>query len=192
MDENMRKLLLIASVLAFSANADVSEMVKECDSCHGVNGVSTNPDVPTIAGLAAFNTVDAILLYQDGARPALQIDGNDMNKVSENLDEETAEALGEYYAAQTFVPAAQAFDEKYAAAGAKIHKAKCEKCHSEGGSVADDEASILAGQWAPYMKASITSFVNGEREGDEGMIESLQAMSEKHIDALIAFYASQQ
>jgi len=188
----MRKIFMLAGVMAFAANANVADLAKECDSCHGANGVSTNPEVPSIAGLAAFNTADAFALYQDGARPAKDIDGNDMAKVAAGLDDETIEAIAEYYAEKSFVPAAQAFDEKLAAAGAKIHKAKCEKCHSEGGSVADDEASILAGQWSPYLKASIASFVAGEREGDEGMVDSLKAMSDKHIDALIAFYASQQ
>ena len=43
------KFVLIALGLACAAAADVSELVKNCNDCHGDKGVSQWSDVPTIA-----------------------------------------------------------------------------------------------------------------------------------------------
>jgi len=189
----MKKIVLVAiSSLAFNAYADLNDVIKQCDSCHGNGGISTDVNVPTIAGIAAINISDALSQYQAEERPALEINGNDMIKESKKLDEETIEQLADYYAEKEFVPAQQAFNAKMVKPGAKIHKAKCEKCHSSGGSAADDEASILAGQHSAYLKEQIAQFVSGERQVDQSMVDALSAMNDKYINALLAYYASQQ
>jgi len=188
----MKKAILGTLALMLSTTAVAEDMAQLCGACHGVDGVSVNAEVPTIAGLAAYNISDALLQFQEGVRKGNLFAGSSMNQIVAGVDEDSVEAIAEYYAEKPFRAAEQAYDQSLVAAGEKIHNAKCEKCHSEAGSLADDEAGILAGQWSPYLRATIAEFISGEREGDEGMVDSLKALSDKHVDALIAYYASQQ
>jgi len=45
----------------------------------------------------------------------------------------------------------------------EIHEKGCEKCNSNDGSDSKDDAGILAGQWLPYLKATLTEFSSNKR-----------------------------
>jgi sulfide dehydrogenase cytochrome subunit len=189
----MKSWLLIGCSMLFCASPVLAdELIESCNSCHGANGVSTEPTIPTIAGLSQTSLEDMLYAYKDETRPAAAHDGKDMITIAAELSEDQISALAEHYSALKFVPAKQEFDATKAATGEKIHASQCEKCHSEGGSVADDDAGILAGQWAPYLKIEIDAYLDGSREGDASMVNALKAMKPEHIDALLHYYASQQ
>lgn len=78
-----------------------------------------------------------------------------------------------------WVAAVQEFDVAKAAVGAELHPRVCEMCHSSGGSYADDDASLLAGQWMPHLRQKFADYASGDR----GMLD--KAMKEK-IDPLNA------
>ena len=86
----------------------------------------------------------------------------------------------------------QPFDGAKAAIGKKIHDTACEKCHSEGGSLAEDEAGMLAGQWMPYLKETFAQFTKGARPQAEKMKVKFNALKPEEQDALLHYYASQQ
>ncbi len=91
------------------------------------------------------------------------------------------------------VAAVQDFDAEKAAAGKKIHRRECEKCHSDGGSYADDDAGMLAGQWMPYLEQVFADYATGERGMlDEKMKEKIDPLQAESIEALIHYYASLQ
>ncbi len=50
-------VLAISSVLASHSLASPSELISqhECEACHGPNGVSSDTNIPTIAGIPEFN-----------------------------------------------------------------------------------------------------------------------------------------
>lgn len=181
----------------------LDEMVADCDNCHGKGGVSPRGSVPTIAGISAFAHEDYLFVYADEARPCAETayldcecgDGpapTDMCKVAAALSEEQIQALAAHYASLPFKPADQPFDAAKAAAGAKLHAANCEKCHSDNGANAADDASILAGQWMEYLAQSFAEYRSGEREQPKKMKEKLGALSDEDVDALVHFYASQR
>ena len=61
---------LLLGLLAFPAlAADVATLARQCEDCHGKNGVSQWDDVPTIAGISAPVHGDFLLAYQEKARP---------------------------------------------------------------------------------------------------------------------------
>lgn len=184
-------LLLSAAAVAAEAPASVAKIMKACTGCHGPDGVSTKPDVPTIAGISAFVHADALAAYKDGARTCDE-KAKMMCGMSKRLTEEQIEAFGEYFASLPFKPAAQEFDAEKAAAGQATHEENCEICHTEGGSNPDDDASILAGQWAPYLRQSLHAFVRGEREQPDAMKSQTEGLTEADCEALVHYYASQQ
>ena len=194
----------LAVGLAFatvSAVADVNELAQGCNGCHGEQGVSQWDEMPTIAGIDAFTHSESLYAYRDGNRPCAPATFRNgprageeatMCEASEALSDEDVEAIAAHYAALPFVPAKQDFDAALAETGKAIHAENCSRCHSEGGSNADDEASILAGQWMGYLRGAFAEFASGERYQPDKMKEVMDPLSDADVDALIHYYASQQ
>lgn len=201
----MNKIVVPLVLLSFSlvqgALAATQDVIKECMDCHGQDGVSSEPDVPTIAGMSAVYIVDTMVTYVDGDRPALESKyrggdtsraPTDMAKIAKQLDEATTEEVAAYFAGKTFVPAKQSFDAAQAEAGAKIHKSGCEKCHEDGGSSPDDDAGFLAGQWMDYLRQTFADYKSGERAMPKKMQPKMDELSDADVEALIHYYGSLQ
>ena len=88
--------------------------------------------------------------------------------------------------------AKQEFNAQQAEMGQKIHDRHCEKCHAEGGSSAEDDAGILAGQWRPYLEQAFEAYSSGDREMPKKMKPKYEKLDAAEIEALIHYYASQQ
>jgi|AMFO01.1.fsa_nt_gi Cytochrome c553 len=177
--------------------AGASELTDKCDSCHGKNGNSEDDKVPTIAGFSAVTIEEILNEYRDGDRPADKYkpkDGEetDMVEIAKKLSEDQIKEVAKHYAAQKFMPHKQDFDAKLAKRGRKVHKKHCEKCHSDYGSNADDDAAILAGQWRGYLKRQFDLIMAGEREVPKKMRKKIKKLKEGDAAALIEFYVSQQ
>ncbi len=195
---NYNKILqsaLVIGGLAFASGASATpsgEMLgNTCAGCHGTHGVSNGPAAPTIAGLSKAYLVNAMKAYRDEGRAATI-----MGRIAKGYSDEEIDAMATYFSAQKHVAAKGQFvDAGKAEAGAKIHKKFCEKCHEDGGKV-DDESSILAGQWAPYLGYTFADFASGAREMPKKMKKKMEEMTAKHGDAgveeLVNFYASQK
>ena len=196
-------LLAGGSVLVGAlAHAQSTDVIAGCDSCHGENGISTESDVPTIGGVSAFVIEDYMLLYKNEQRPCRESKyrygdtskpATDMCAVARALSEAESSEIEEHYSTQTFVAAVQEFDAGKAAAGAKVHRGKCRKCHSDSGSNAEDDAGILAGQWMPYLKQAFADYASGDRVSlEDKMTEKMNELNAEQTEALIHYYASQQ
>ena len=189
-------LLLAATfgllTLSGVAHSEGTAPTKMCQGCHGKDGVSMQPKVPTIAGMSAFVHADYLYAYRDGARTCDDPKSKAMCSMAAKLTDDQIEGLAEYFAGMEFKAAAQEFDADKAALGAGIHAENCAKCHSDGGGNPDDDASILAGQWMPYLQSSLAQFVSGTREQPATMQRKTEALSEADIEALTHYYASQQ
>lgn len=197
-------VLLVCGTLFFApfASAGALDDIDECNSCHGEDGVSSESDIPTIAGASAFVIEEYLFQYREDGRPCRESKyrsgdterpATDMCAIARELSEEEIPEIAEYYSGKEFVAAAQDFDAAKAEIGKKVHKRSCEKCHSDGGSYADDDAGMLAGQWMPYLKEVFEDYATGER----GMIEDkmkdkIEALDADSITALLHYYASMQ
>jgi len=193
--------LFLIFAASYSGAKDLDALMEDCNGCHGDNGVSQWADMPTISGIDAFGHADALFLYRDQERPCAESAyrqgdtsraATTMCAVSAGLSDEEIEALGDSYAALPFVAAAQEFDAALAASGAAIHDEKCDRCHSEGGSNVEDEASILAGQWMAYLESTFAEYASGERSQPKSMKAVMDPLSADNIKALVHYYASQQ
>jgi sulfide dehydrogenase cytochrome subunit len=193
--------LALGMFVSNPAAGDTESIMQGCNDCHGDNGISQWNDVPTIAGIDAFGHADALFLFRDEERPCAESDyrqgdtsraATTMCAVTADLSDDDIEALGDAYAELPFVAATQEFDAALAASGAAIHEAECDRCHSEGGSNVEDEASILAGQWMGYLEDAFAQYASGDRPQDKKMKEKMDSLSAENVKALIHYYASQQ
>ena len=192
---------LIALLAVGTAVAEFDAIIKDCNDCHGDDGVSQWDDMPTIAGIDAFVHSEALYVYRDRARRCATTEyrqgdtsraPTNMCDAVQNLSDEQIEAIAEHYAALPFVPAKQPFDAELAAQGQAIHDKVCARCHSDGGSNPEDEASILAGQWMGYMRTTFAEYASGEREQPIAMKRTMDPLTEEEVEALLHYYASQQ
>lgn len=191
--------LLITAIFPFSiAIADDAALMKEkCGICHGDDGNSNDEKVPSIASFTASALEDMLEEYKEGDRKAEKFkpkDGEEssMDEVAKNLSSDDAEKIFLYIATLKFHPVKQDFDAKLAKKGKKLHKKKCEKCHSEQGSSVEDDTPVLAGQWKAYLQSEFASLATGERDMPKKMKRRFKKLSADDRKALIEFYISQQ
>jgi len=201
----MKTLYATVLILVFCGpvyGADLDMLIANCDGCHGNDGVSSDSDIPIIAGqpyviiegnLIAFRAneracSESSYRHGDTDRPATT-----MCKVSAALDDADIEAVSKYYESQTFISAKQPFDASKVAAGAEVQKkGHCEMCHADGGRLSNGKVPILAGQWTPYLEATMREIKEGKRKVPKIVKVGVQSFSDEELDALLNFYASQQ
>lgn len=197
-------IVLLAGFACFMATGHASAAApaaaQQCEACHGPNGASTDKNIPIISGMSAFYLDGEILAYQKGQRPCVKTKypkdpakpATDMCTIAKKLSPADSAAVDKYFAAQKFVPAKQAFDAKLAATGKQIHAEQCALCHTNGGSVEDDDAGILAGQWIPYLQETFQAYKSGKRIMPAQMKPKFDALTSAQENALIQYYASER
>ncbi len=188
---------LLGLSLVTSANAADAA---SCANCHGTDGVSTDAKVPTIAGMSAEYLTSAMKAYKGKERPCPEAtyaagdkkgQKSDMCTVAKDLSDADITALATNFGGKKFVRAKQQTDAALVAKGKEIHEKQCDKCHTEGGSVAGDDAGILAGQWKAYLAAELKDFKDGKRPMPKKMTPKMDAVPAADLDALANFYASE-
>lgn len=186
------KLVLVISVAISSLTsfqyAAADKLIESCNHCHD----NVKPDIPVIDGVSAFALETSMLAYVDNSRIARPYEGEDMKTIMSELSEEDFKRVLEHYSSQAFTPIKQEFNPELADKGKAVHEAYCSRCHTEGGSLAEDDSGILAGQWKGYLIEEMKNYKNGTRLGDKKMIDTIKPLSDEHINALAEYYASQQ
>jgi len=177
---------LALALTVFQAGAVEDELLKKCTICHGEQGISDEPAYPSIAGIPAKIQADALRAYRDGTRDCGPVPR--MCKIMEGLTDEHIDALAAHFAAFEFRPAEQPFDPALVERGRHLHEDFCEVCHGDGPE--DAEKSILHGQWAEYLRYSLSQYRGGHRKQPPSMRRQTDKLSDEDIEALVNFYAS--
>jgi sulfide dehydrogenase cytochrome subunit len=179
--------------------AEVNKLVDVCTQCHERDGDSNDPNMPIIGGYSEPYIISSMTAYKDKTRSCPEIEyisedkkveKTDMCRISRDLSDADIEKLALYYSKKKFRRANQDFNLTLARKGQLIHERDCEKCHSEGGSLASDDAGILAGQWTPYLKQQFFAFYAEKRQLDRKMKPKFNKLDKTEIEALLNFYAS--
>jgi len=195
---------LIAGAIVPSSPAhaagNVQQTIQNCETCHGDGGASKHPEIPIIGGMSDYYLEGEIKIYQKKLRPcpAVEYPGGphkgekaSMCDLVKDLSEGEVQQIATYFADKPFVPADQKFDQALAAKGKKVHEQACSKCHSEGGSLAFDDASILAGQWRKYLEQTFAEIRDGKRWIPEKMKPKMKELSDADVKALVEYYVSE-
>lgn len=197
-------LLACAALFGFSfaagaSAADIDKLAGNCVSCHGKGGASTGTDVPIIGGYSETYLAGSLTAYKNQERPcpetkyrsgAKKGTKTDMCQTAKELSDADIKQIAQYFSHQKFVRATQKFDPALAAKGKEIHAHSCEKCHSEGGSVADDDAGITAGQHMAYIDEAFKEFASGKRPMHKKMKPKFEKLEKADMEALINYYGS--
>ena len=166
-------------------------LVPRCEGCHGVNGNSTHPAMPSLSGQNASYLIKAMQKYRDGERP-----NKVMVAVAKGLSYADIAQNATYFATQTpekirssiHQSASKPFDPM--GEGKKL-AASCNACHGKGGNNPGPGAARLAGLSATYLQMSIRAYRDGERKHQE-MQMLTEYLSDTDIEKISFYYASQQ
>lgn len=154
----------------------------ECAKCHGEDGNAKTPGTPTLAGQQPHYLVASILEYHRDDRKLTS-----MKTVMHDSDRLDLESLALYFAAQT--PTQRGKPTQGDAAAGEPLSAMCGGCHGARGVSVDAATPSLAGQDAQYLAKATKSYRTTRQNW--GMQRFVANLSDKDIDNIVAFYASQ-
>src|SRR5450830_471384 len=158
-------------------------LAAECAKCHGADGNAKTPGTPTLAGQQPHYLIAAILEYHRDDRKMTS-----MKSIMRDSDRLDLESLALYFAAQT--PVQRAAPARGDSAVGEPLSAMCGGCHGARGVSIDTATPNLAGQDAQYLAKAIKSYRTTRQNW--GMQRYVAGLSDKDIDNIVAFYASQQ
>jgi cytochrome c553 len=189
----MTKLLTFLSLclmLPACANAQDAAAGKDkaavCGACHGVDGNSTIPQNPILAGQTARYIYLQLRDFKEGRRKDPL-----MSPMAANLSKKDMLDLGAYFSTQKFNGQnskgdAAKIDHGKAVADAAI----CTMCHL-GGFSGQNEIPKTGGQHYEYVLKQLQDFKVKRRTNDAGnMTAVLRTISDEDLVAVAAYVAS--
>jgi cytochrome c553 len=158
-------------------------LASACTKCHGADGNTTTPGVPSIAGQQLRYFVVAIQEYLNGVRKT-----DPMHSLLRRLSKLDMESLALYFASQT--PAQRGAPSFGDPAAGEPLTAVCGGCHGPRGVSTDAATPNLAGQDASYLVNAIKAYPKSRRH--EGMEAYVGDLGKADIENIAAFYAIQK
>jgi cytochrome c553 len=185
-------LLAGAGVAPANEHARAEEIVQgQCFICHGVDGESSSPVFPRLAGQNEAYVVKQLQAYKSGQRVS-----SAMQPMVAALNNDDFAALGKYFASRpTHLHAVE--DAELAQVGAFLYKrgneyagvAACAACHGPSGH-GTNALPRLAGQHARYTEKQLKEFNNRTRTNDNMVMHTVASkLTELEIKAVAAYLA---
>lgn len=190
----MRRAFLLAAALLAAVPAHAQDArrggelaAESCAACHGAQGRSATPDIPSLAGQPAeFITIQTIL-FREGLRqvPA-------MNAAAANLPDRDIEDLAAWFAS---LPPAPPEDRRardpalFAAGQALTGPRNCGVCHLPNFR-GRNQIPRLTGQREEFLARTLAEYRDGRRVGvDTQMNGAVHGLSDAEIAALAHYLA---
>lgn len=179
--------VLIAALPFLTANGaratDASaakQKAAPCAACHGPEGNSTNPAIPSIAAQPKQFIVTQLFMFREGNRKDPQ-----MSPMAAPLSNADMNELAAYFSAQTHAPPAKPLAADKAAAGRAVaEKYNCTQCHGSQ-LLGQQHIPRLAGQQAQYLKTQLRGFKASTRFDMDGqMTSAAQPLAAQDIELL--------
>lgn len=175
---------LPVSVLAADMAAGMQK-AQTCVACHGPEGNSASPAIPSLAGQPAQFIATQLVMFREGRRKDAQ-----MSPFATGLANADLNNLAAYFAAQKLVLPTREAPSATAEVGARLaQQFNCTQCHGPA-LMGQQHIPRLAGQQMDYLKTQLLGFKASTRFDMDGqMTSAVQALSEADI-ATLADYLS--
>jgi cytochrome c553 len=155
-----------------------AERVAPCLACHGENGTSENPEVPSLGGQPAPYLLIQLYLFREKQR-VVEI----MNDVTKDFTDDDLRAFSDYLSKlpPPPPPADGADPGRIARGRALITQNRCNACHNLDLSGRDNIPHIAA-QREDYLVKTLREYKNNTRHGyDATMAEVLAPVTDAQI-----------
>ncbi|HIJ83913.1 MAG: sulfide dehydrogenase (flavocytochrome), cytochrome c subunit [Magnetococcales bacterium] len=203
--KKIRTLVLVGGFMAggflFGSTASAegptaAMLANTCAGCHGTNGVSGGPAMPSIAGFPATYFKAIMKEFKDGTRPSTI-----MGRLAKGYSDEEIALIADFFAKTKWSSAnghansknATVVDTALAAKGKKLATdSKCDKCHEDDGVFQDEDTPRVAGQWLDYLIIKMRDYRNPDMKvpQQKKMETAMEKLSLDDLLAVAHFYAS--
>lgn len=156
------------------------EAAAACAGCHGEDGVSGNPAIPSLAGQDAQYLATALHQYKSGARSEETMKG-----LAGSLDDAAMKGLAAYYAG--LQPRAANIRRPLTTAE---WAQRCDRCHGVNGNSTDPGLPALAAQRADYLELVLHAYRSGKRKSPQ-MAAMSEGLTPGDIENLANYYSRQ-
>lgn len=172
---------------ALTAGADTIEArLAPCLACHGANGQSIIPEVPSLGGQPAFYLTIQLVMFREKLRVV-----EPMNQMMQGLrDDDLRNMASQLAKLPTPKPADGPVDSaRVERARTLIEEHRCNFCHNPDYS-GEQNVPRLAGQREDYLAKALREYKNNTRRGyDAAMADVLYPISDEQILDLAYFLA---
>jgi cytochrome c553 len=175
----------VCLALPLVSHAEMPAKAGSCIGCHGPNGNSTMPGIPSLAAQNARYIYLQLRDFQEGRR------SNDMmTPMTAGLSKDDMREIADYYSKQKLSSKGFKADAEKAKLGkAKADETLCAMCHL-GEFVGQNEIPKVAGQNYDYVVKSLTDFKAKTRTNDAGNMTSVAStLSDTDIENLAHYIA---
>ena len=170
---------------AYDADAGRQKAEAECAPCHGKDGISEQPNVPSLAGQKNDYVVLALFQFRNGHRPS-----EAMGPIAKPLSDNDLGNLAKYFSSLKPWLAGRTADASATAAGPPLTlKNHCIQCHGPA-LAGQDSIPRIAGQKLDYLTAQLKAFHAGNRGDIDGNMTSIAAALSDADIATLADYIS--
>jgi cytochrome c553 len=163
----------------------LEERIKLCSACHGEDGNSRMPNIPSLAGQPEFFLVHQLFLFREGVR---KVPG--MSELMNGLKDDDLVALAKHFTALEPKPSEETIDPALAERGeALVEPLRCASCHLpdlEG----QQQMPRLAKQRIDYLIHSLKQFRDNTRSGADTLMSAVVVGVSDDDIAALAHYAS--
>ena len=188
------KVVLLAAIMSLPvlrahAAGDVAagrEKAAVCAACHGPDGVSSTPGIPSLAGQHDQFIQWQLVFFRSGRRP-----NPAMAPIAADLSDADVRNLGAYFSSLPYnaKPATENSSAALAAKGQDIAaRHRCASCHLDS-FLGDRAAPAIADQRQDYLVKALTDYRSTARPstGVAAMNEAAAGLNDDEI-AAVAYY----
>jgi len=207
MRKKTRMMMMAAGFAAFGlaagqatagSNPSAALLAGTCAGCHGTNGASGGPAMPTLTGMPKALMADLMGEFKSGDRPSTI-----MQRIAKGYTDKQIGQMAGFFESQKWQNAtslnallaskATKVDSGLAAKGKKLAK-KCGKCHEDDGRSTEDDTGRLAGQWLDYLLFKMADYKNPDMDVPQGkkMRKQMDKKSLEELTAIAHYYAHQK
>ncbi len=181
--------VVILAALIPIAHAGIEEgrqKAQVCGACHGADGNSPSPAVPSLAGQPRQFIVTALFMFREGRRKNAI-----MSPFAEKLSNADFNDLAAWYASQKMAaPTRKAVPDTVALGKSISEKNNCVACHTAT-LVGQQQMPRLAGQHYDYMLDQLRQFKATTRGDMDGtMTSAAQALTPADIEVLAEYLST--
>jgi len=182
-------VLVILPAMRPASGADLEAIKKKaevCAACHGPDGNSTNPVVPSLAGQPKQFITTQLVMFREGIRKDAA-----MSPQAANLSNAEIDDFGTYFSASKLIAAGQgSVPDKAVSGRGLVERFKCVQCHGPA-LLGQQHIPRLAGQQAEYLRVQLRGFKASTRfDMDGNMTSAAQPLTAADVEALASYLST--
>lgn len=179
--------LLLAAAILTAGPAAAGVLEQNCNGCHGTDGLSQAPYIPSIAGLNFQYFYAAMRAFKKDRRKSTI-----MGRLAKGYKTSQLQRMALVFGSRPWTGNTAEVDPQLARQGQALHREYCEKCHKDSGRFQDRDTPPLAGQAPGYLLFMMHDYRTAATIMPQPplMQERLEKLDDDQLLALSQYYAS--